>query len=114
MASLTVTQPTGEGISLKFVYDPNGGDAAVSGTVYLATTSIDNQEFIYKDFVYTANEATVILTQADLVRVYTQANVTAVDYASDLTMSATAYDGTSTVTQSTITGLVTEKQLTFQ
>ena len=115
MATLTVTQPTGEGISLKFVHAPNGGADAVSGTVFLATTSIDNQEFIYKDFVYTNNEATVILSNSDLVRVYTQSNVDSGDYATDLTMSATSVDTASvTLTQTTISGLVTEKQLTYQ
>lgn len=115
MATLTVTQPVGEGISLKFVHAPNGGADAVSGTVFLATTSIDNQEFIYKDFVYTNNEATVILSNADLVRVYTQANVDAGDYATDLTMSATSVDTNSvTLTQTTISGLATAKQLTYQ
>ena len=92
MATLTVTQPVGEGISLKFVHAPNGGADAVSGTVFLATTSIDNQEFIYKDFLYTNNEATVILSNSDLVRVYTQSNVDSGDYATDLTMSATSVD----------------------
>ena len=115
MATLTVTQPTGEGISLKFVHAPNGGADAVTGTVFLATTSIDNQEFIYKDFVYTNNEATVILSNSDLVRVYTQSNVDSGDYATDLTMSATSVDTASvTLTQTTISGLVTEKQLTYQ
>ena len=116
MATLTVTQPTGEGISLKFVHAPIGGGAdAVTGTVFLATTSIDNQEFIYKDFVYTNNEATVILSNSDLVRVYTQSNVDSGDYATDLTMSATSVDTASvTLTQTTISGLVTEKQLTYQ
>ena len=115
MATLTVTQPVGEGISLKFVYAPSGDINAVSGTVFLATTSIDNQEFIYKDFLYTNNEATVILSNADLVRVYTQSNVDSGDYATDLTMSATSVDTNSvTLTQTTITGLVTDKQLTYQ
>ena len=115
MATLTVTQPVGEGISLKFVHAPNGGADAVSGTVFLATTSIDNQEFIYKDFLYTNNEATVILSNSDLVRVYTQSNVDSGDYATDLTMSATSVDTASvTLTQTTITGLVTDKQLTYQ
>lgn len=114
MATLTVTQPVGEGISLKFVYDPNGGANAVSGTVYLATTSIDNQEFIYKDFVYTNNEATVVLSDADLKRVYTEENFTAGDYTTVVTMSATAYNGATTVTQDTITGLATPKTLVYQ
>ncbi len=45
MATLTVTQPTGEGISLKFVHTPSGGIDAVTGTVVLATKSTDAQGF---------------------------------------------------------------------
>ena len=114
MATLTVTQPVGEGISLKFVHAPNGGADAVSGTVFLATTSIDNQEFIYKDFVYTNNEATVVLSDADLKRVYTEALHNARDHTAEVTMSATAYNGATTVTQDTITGLATAKTLVHQ
>jgi hypothetical protein len=97
MATLIVTQPTGEGISLKFAYTPNGAADAATGTVFLATTAIDNQEFIYKDFVYTNNEATVVLSAAELVRVYTQANVDAGIYTAPVTMSATAVDANSNV-----------------
>ena len=115
MASLTVTQPTGEGISLKFVYGAAAAETAVSGTVYLATTSIDNQEFISKDFVYTGNQATVILTTAELVRVYTQGNVNSGTYTATVTMSATALNSLgATVTQTTITGLATAATLTYQ
>ena len=114
-ATLKVTQPVGEGISLKFVHTPVGDANAVSGTVFLATTSIDNQEFIYKDFLYTNNEATVILSNSDLVRVYTQSNVDSGDYATDLTMLATSVDTNGvTVEQKTISDLTTEKQLTYQ
>jgi hypothetical protein len=114
MATLTVTQPVGEGISLKFVHAPNGGADAVSGTVYLATTSIDNQEFIYKDFVYTNNEAIVVLSDADLNRVYTEALHSTRDHTAEVTMSATAYNGATTITQDTITGLATAKTLVYQ
>tara|TARA_B110000967_G_scaffold177552_1_gene191737 strand:+ start:292 stop:2373 length:2082 start_codon:yes stop_codon:yes gene_type:complete len=115
MATLTVTQPTGEGISLKFAYAPNAGESAVSGTVFLATTSIDNQEFIAKNFVYTANSATVVLTSAELVRVYTQAKVDSGIYTAALTMSATALDSNGqTVTTTAFTGLATSNTLVYQ
>ena len=116
MASLAVTQPTGEGISLKFVHTPSGGINAATGTVYLATTAIDDNEFIYKDFVYTSNEATVVLTTAELVRVYTQAKVDSGTYTAPITMSATAVkaDGTVLATQTAITGLATASVLTYQ
>lgn len=117
MASLAVTQPTGEGISLKFVHTPSGGINAATGTVYLATTAIDDNEFIYKDFVYTNNEATVVLTTAELVRVYTQAKVTAGTYTATVTMSATAVkaDGTVLATSTAIGGAAAGAGvLTFQ
>ena len=106
MATLTVTQPTGEGISLKFVHTPSGGIDASTGTVFLATTSLDDNEFIYRDFVYTNNEATIILTTAELVRIYTQSNVTSGDYTAAVSMSATAVkaDGSVLATATTIGG----------
>ena len=106
MAQLAVTQPTGEGISLKFVHTPSGGINAATGTVYLATTAIDDNEFIYKDFVYTSNEATVVLTTAELVRVYTQAKVDSGTYTATVTMSATAVaaDGSTVLATSTTIG----------
>lgn len=115
MATLIVTQPTGEGISLNFAYTASGAETAVSGTVFLATTSSDNQEFIAKNFVYTNNSATIVLTTAELVRVYTQGNVDSSTYTATLTMSATALDSNgTTVTQTAFTGLATANTLTYQ
>ena len=83
----------------------------------MASTAIDNQEFIAKNFVYTGNEATVVLTTAELVRVYTQANVNSGTYTGTVTMSATAIaaNGTTVLaTQTTISGLATAQTLTYQ
>ncbi len=81
----------------------------------MATTSSDNQEFIAKNFVYTNNSATIVLTTAELVRVYTQGNVDSSTYTATLTMSATALDSNgTTVTQTAFTGLATANTLTYQ
>jgi hypothetical protein len=118
MATLAVTQPTGEGISLKFAYTPNGAADAATGTVFLATTSVtDELEFIYRDFVYTSNEATIVLTTAELTRIYGTAKVSSGDYTATLTMSATAVAANSAVlkTATTIGGAAAGAGvLTFQ
>jgi hypothetical protein len=107
MASLTVTQPTGQGIKLKFTYAPNGGVAAATGTVWLGTTGIDNQGFYSTDFVYTDNVATITLSDAALVKIYTQSKVSASNYLAPITMRsiATNVNG-DVISTSAFTGVV--------